>query len=64
MKANLALNGLDPKAELARHEQLAAEYREKLAALGRKRNWRYRDILLSMTYHQEEAEKLRKEGIC
>jgi hypothetical protein len=57
---NLLLNGLDPKSELDRHIRLANEYRAKLDAIGKKRNWRYRDILSSLVFHQEETEKIRE----
>ena len=55
------MNGLKPKTELEYHERLVTEYRKKLDAMGKRNNWRYRDILSSLTYHEEEAAKLRKE---
>ena len=57
---NLLLNGLDPKTELDRHIQLANKYRSKLNKMGKKRNWQYRDILSSFVFHQEEAERLKR----
>ncbi len=64
MKANLILNNLDPQKELSRHERLTQEYRAKLNAMGKQKNGRYRDILSSLTFHQEEAKKLRDEGVA
>jgi len=64
MKINMILSGLDPQKELSRHERLATEYRAKLDAMGKRNNWRYRDILSSLTFHQEEAKKLRDEGVA
>ncbi len=61
MKANLILNNLDPQKELSRHERLTQEYRAKLNAMGKQNNWRYRDILSSLTFHQEEVARLREE---
>jgi hypothetical protein len=61
MLTNLILNNLDPQKELARHETLAKAYRAKLDAMGRRYNWRYRDILSSLTFHNEEAAKIRAE---
>lgn len=63
MKMNLILNGLDPVKELARHDALAAQYRAEMTAMGRRRNWKWRDLLRSTTYHEESAAKLRKEGV-
>jgi hypothetical protein len=57
---NLLLNGLDPKTELDRHIRLVSEYRDKLNKIGKKQNWQYRDILSSLVFHQEEAEKIRE----
>ena len=64
MKATMILNNLDPQNELSRHERLAQEYRAKLDAMGKRTNWRYRDILSSLTFHTEEAKKLRDEGVA
>jgi len=58
---NLLLNGLDVRNELLRHLRLASDYRNKLDAMGKKRNWRYRDILSSFVFHTEEAERLKKD---
>ena len=63
MKMNLILNGLDPAKELARHDSLAARYRAEIKAMGRRRNWKWRDLLRSLTYHEESATALRKEGV-
>lgn len=62
MKTNIILNGLDLQNEISRHERLSKEYRVKLDAMGKRNNWRYRDILSSLTFHTEEAKKLREAG--
>ena len=59
----LIQNGLDPQKELARHLDLATKYRAEIAAMGRRRNWKWRDLLSSAIFHEESAAKLRKEGI-
>jgi hypothetical protein len=64
MKTNMIANGLDPQKELSRHLHLATEYRAKLDAMGKRNNWRYRDILSSLTFHTEEAKKLRDDGVA
>jgi hypothetical protein len=63
MKIHLIMNGLDPKKELERHNSLTAYYRAKMKAMGRRRNWEYRDLLNSVVFHEEEAAKLRGEGV-
>jgi cupin superfamily acireductone dioxygenase involved in methionine salvage len=64
MKMNLILNGLDPVKELARHDALAAQYRDEMKSMGRRRNWKWCDLLRSVTYHEESAATLRKEGVA
>jgi hypothetical protein len=63
MKIHLIMNGLDPKKELERHDKLAADYRDAMKGMGRRRNWRYRDLMNSAIFHEEEATKLRREGV-
>lgn len=63
MKFSLTLNGLDPAKELARHDMLAVKYRTQMVALGRRRKWRWHDLLESAIYHEESAQKLRSEGV-
>jgi hypothetical protein len=63
MRINLTMNGLDPKAELARHEMLAKKHRAEMAAMGKRNNWKWRELLKSTTFHEENAAKLRKEGV-
>ena len=31
--------------------------------MGQRKNWKWRDLLSSAVYHEESAEKLRKEGV-
>lgn len=58
---HLAQNGLNPVAEIQRHDKMASHYRTAMAAMGPRHNWKWRDLLASAVYHEESAAKLRRE---